>query len=83
MLKPMKGKLGYILKIIKKIARWRHKSEISKRNLKTNISPLLFLLWGHLGRQKKQYDPLKFTLWVWAAVFQPKMNKLCKYPKKQ
>jgi hypothetical protein len=72
----MKGKLGYILKIMKKNARWRHKSEISKRNIKTNISPLLFLLWGCLGCQEKQYDPLKFTLWIWAAVFQPKNNKL-------
>jgi hypothetical protein len=62
MLKPMKGKLGYILKIIIKNARWRHMLEISKRNLKTNISPLLLLLWGCLGFQKKQYDPLKFTL---------------------
>jgi hypothetical protein len=60
MLKPMKGKLGYILKIMKKNARWRHKSEISKRNLKTNISPLSLLLWECLWCQKKQY--IKFTL---------------------
>ena len=43
-LKPIKGTLGFILKILKKIARWRHKSEISKRNVKTMISPLLFRL---------------------------------------
>ena len=42
--KPIKGKLGFILEIMKKIARWRHKSEISKRNVKTMISPLLFRL---------------------------------------
>jgi hypothetical protein len=41
MLKPMKGKLGYISKIIKIIARWRHKSKISKRNIKTNISYII------------------------------------------
>ena len=43
-LKPIKGTLGIILKMLKKIARWRHKSEISKRNVKTMISPLLFRL---------------------------------------
>ena len=43
-LKPIKETLGFILKIMKKIARWRHKSEISKRNVKTMISPLLFRL---------------------------------------
>ena len=43
-LKPIKGKLGFILKIMKKIARWRHKSKISKRNVKFMISPLLFRL---------------------------------------
>ena len=59
-LKPIKGKLGFILEIMKKIARWRHKSEISKRNVKTMISPLLFCLLGWLGFQKKQFDPLKF-----------------------
>ena len=42
--KPIKGTLGFILEIMKKIARWRHKSEISKRNVKTMISPLLFRL---------------------------------------
>ena len=43
-LKPIKGTLGIILKMLKKIARWRHKSEISKRNVKTMIYPLLFRL---------------------------------------
>ena len=59
-LNPIKGKLGFILEITKKIASWRHKLEISKRNIKIMISPLLFHLWGWLGCQKKQYDPLKF-----------------------
>ena len=36
-LKPIKGTLGFILEIMKKIARWRHKSEISKRNLKNGF----------------------------------------------
>jgi hypothetical protein len=43
-LKPIKGTLDFILEIMKKNARWRHKSEISKRNVKTMISPLLFRL---------------------------------------
>ena len=59
-LKPIKGTLGFILKMLKKIGRWRHKSEISKRNVKTMISPLLFCLLRWLGCQKKQYDQLKF-----------------------
>ena len=42
--KLIKGTLGFILEIMKKIARWRHKSEISKRNVKIMISPLLFRL---------------------------------------
>ena len=42
--KLIKGTLGLILEIMKKIARWRHKSEISKRNVKTMISALLFHL---------------------------------------
>ena len=37
LLKPIKRKLGLILEIMKKIARWRHKSEISKRSVKTMI----------------------------------------------
>ena len=43
-LKPIRGTLGFILKMLKKIARWRHKSEISKRNVKTMMSPLLLHL---------------------------------------
>ena len=43
-LKPIKGTLGFILEMLKKIARWRHKSEISKRNVKILTSPLLFHL---------------------------------------
>ena len=39
-LKPIKGKLGFSLEIMKKIARWPHKLEISKRNVKTMITPL-------------------------------------------
>jgi hypothetical protein len=43
-LKPIKRTLGFILEIMKKNARWRHKSEISERNVKAMISPLLFRL---------------------------------------
>ena len=44
LLKPIKGTLGFILEIMKKIARWRQKSEISKRYVKTMISLLSFRL---------------------------------------
>jgi hypothetical protein len=40
----MEGTSGFILEIMKKNARWRHKSEISERNVKAMISPLLFRL---------------------------------------
>ena len=39
-----KGDIGLYFGNNEKIARWRHMSEISKRNLKTMISPLLFRL---------------------------------------
>ena len=48
-LQLIKGTLGFILKMLKKNANWRHKAEISKRNVKTTISPLLFCLKGWLG----------------------------------
>ena len=41
--KPIEGTLGFILEIMKKIARWHHKSEISKRKIKTMISTIIFL----------------------------------------
>ena len=66
-IKSLQGKLVFILKIMKKIAKWRNKSEISKQNVKTMKSPLLFHLWENLGCEKKQYDPLTFILWVWVA----------------
>ena len=79
----MKGKLGFILEIMKKIARWWHKSEISKKKCKTHsfstIIPPLGMSWVC---QKKQYDQLKFILLVWATVFQPKLNKLRKISQK-
>ena len=37
-------------------------SQIWKRTLNTMISPLIFCLSGHLGRQKNNYDPLKLIL---------------------
>ena len=60
LLKPIKGTLGFILEIMKKIARWRQKSEISKRYVKTMISLLSLHLQRWLGCQKKQYDPLQY-----------------------
>ena len=50
----LKQMIGLYFENVKKNARWRHRSKILKRNLKTNISLLLFLLWGRLGRQKEQ-----------------------------
>ena len=79
LLKPIKGKWRFILEIIKKIARWHHKSNISKRTVKTMIFLLLLRLWGCLGWQNNQHDPLLSPF----CGFGPKLNQLKKYPKKQ
>ena len=68
-LKPKKGKLRFIFEIIKKIARWHHKSEISKRTVKTMISPLILLFWGCLGWQNNQYDPLLSPFFGFGLLF--------------
>ena len=51
--KTNQGEIGLYFERIEK-ARWRHRSEIPKGNLKTIISPLLFSLWGNLGYVSKE-----------------------------
>ena len=55
LLRPIKRKLGLIFETVKKFARWRHKSKISKRTVRSIISPLFFCLRGCLGYQNNQY----------------------------
>ena len=53
----IKRKLGLIFEKVKKFARWRHKSKISKRTVRSIISPLIFCLRRCLGYQNNQYGP--------------------------
>ena len=81
-LEVIKETLGFILKIMKKIARWRHNQKISIKSMKTSISPLFLHFWGQHGYQKKQKTSRNSNLLVWSATFQPKLNKLWKTIKK-
>ena len=81
-LEVIKETLGFILKIMKKIARWRHNQKISIKSMKTEISPLFLHFWSQLGYQKKQKTSRNSNLLVWSATFQPKLNKLWKTIKK-
>ena len=69
---------GFNLKRMKKIARWRCGTKISKTNLKTMISPLLTRPQGCQGCQKIWKTKLKTTLVSWSAKIQPKLNKIWK-----
>ena len=69
-LEVIKETLGFILKIMKKIARWRHDQKISIKSMKTVISPLFLHFWYQHEYQKKQkhqiiqifwFDPLLFN----------------------
>ena len=81
-LEVTKETLGFILKIMKKIARWRHNQKISIKSMKTVISPLFLHFWSQHGYQKKQKTSRNSNLLVWSATFQPKLNKLWKTIKK-
>ena len=81
-LEVIKETLGFILKIMKKIARWRHNQKISIKSMKTTISQLFLHFWSQHGYQKKQKTSRNSNLLVWSATFQPKLNKLWKTIKK-
>ena len=68
-LEVIKETLGFILKIMKKIARWRHNQKISIKSMKTKISPLFLHFWSRLGYQKKQKISRNSNLLVWSANF--------------
>ena len=72
-----------ILKIMKKIARWRHYQKMPIKIMKTTISPLFLHFWCQQEYQKKRKTPRNSNLLVWSATFQPKLNKLWKTLKKE
>ena len=67
---------GFNLKGMKKIARWRCGSKISKTNLKTVISLLLTHPQRCQGCQKIWKTKLKTPLVSWSAKIQPKLNEI-------
>ena len=56
--------------------RWRCGTKISKKNLKTMISPLLKRPQGCQGCQKIGKTKLKTILVSWSTKIQPKLNKI-------
>ena len=67
-LEMIKETLGFILNIMKKIARWRHDQKISIKSMKTAISPLFLHFWSQHGYQKKQKTSRNSNLLVWSAL---------------
>ena len=72
-----------ILAILKKVTRWRYRSEFLKSKTKTNISPLRMRSQGCPGCQNFWNFVLKTNLLVCSAKIQLKLSKLPKYGQKQ
>ena len=72
-----------ILAILKKVTRWRYRSEFLKSKTKTNISPLRMRSQGCPGCQNFWNFVLKMNLLVCSAKIQLKLSKLPKYGQKQ
>jgi hypothetical protein len=81
--KPIKVTSGFILKLMKKIARWRRCWNIWHSSLKTKISPLVVRCQDSNGCQKKQQDFRNSDLEVYCATFKPKLKKLRSSTKNQ
>ena len=74
---------GFISKLMKKIARWRHSWNVWHLIVKTKISSLFGCPQGPQGCQKMRYYPLKSDLEVWCSNIQPKIKKLWNSVKNQ
>ena len=81
--KPIKVTSGFILKLMKKIARWRRCWNIWHSSLKTKISPLVVRYQDSNGCQKNQQDLRNSDLEVYCANIQPKLKKLRSSTKNQ
>jgi hypothetical protein len=74
--KPIEVTSSFILKFMKKIARWRCCWNIWHLSLKTKISPLVVRYQESNGCQYNQQDLRNSDLEVYCANIQPKLKKL-------
>ena len=74
--KPIEVTSGFILKLMKKIARWRRCWNIWHLSLKTKISPVVVRYHESNGCQKNWQDLRNSDLEVYCANIQPKLKKL-------
>ena len=81
--KPIEVTSGFILKLMKKIARWRRCWNIWHLSLKTKISPLVVRYQESNGCQKNWQDLRNSDLEVYCANIQPKLKKLRSSTKNQ
>ena len=81
--KSIKVTLGFISKVMKKVARWRHCWNIWHLIVKTKISPLVVRYQGCNGCQKNQQNLSNLDLEVYCANIQPNSTKLWSSTKNQ
>ena len=74
--KSIKVTSGFILKLMKKVARWRCCWNIWHLSLKTKISPLVVRYQESNRCQKNRQDLRNLDLEVYCANIQPKLKKL-------
>ena len=67
---------GFILRLMKKIARWRYRWNIWHLSVKTKISPLVVCYQGSNGCVKNRQDLRNLDSEVYYANIQPKLKKL-------
>ena len=74
---------GFISKVMKKFARWRHHWNIWHLIVKTKISPLVVCYQGSNGCQKNRQNLRNLDLEVYCANIQPNLTKLWSSTKNQ
>ena len=83
LVKPIEVTSGFILKLMKKFARWRCCWNIWHLSLKTKISPLLVRYQESNKYQKNRQDLRNSDLEVCCATIQPKLKNLRSSTKNQ
>ena len=83
LVKPIKVTSGFILKLMKKFARWRCCWNIWHLSLKTKISPLIVRYQESNEYQKNRQDLRNSDLEVCCANIQPKLKNLRSSTKNQ
>ena len=81
--KSIEVTLGFTLRFMKKIARWRYHWNIWCLRVKTKISPLVVRYPGSNGYQKNQQDLRNLDLEAYCTNIQPKLKKLWSFTKNQ